>query len=132
MQVHKLSYISHGFTLALEDVPLFKSRVEAWKYGPIMPTLYYALRRYGGEPITALPYCDTPLESSAIENRKKFLCGAIPDSHKKIIDTVIEKYGDFSGPALSTMTHEKGTPWHKCYTNGKLGIESENSGLIDI
>ena len=131
MQSNKLSYISHGFTLALENEALFLDRVEAWKYGPVIPTIYYALREYGGNDVMELPYCKTSLNSSEIKDRIKFLTSRISDQHKKIIDVVMSKYGHFSGRGLSTMTHEPGTPWHQCYKDGRLGIEIPNSMTRD-
>lgn len=127
MQINKLSYISHGFTLALEDEELFLDRVEAWKYGPVIPAIYYALREHGGDNVMELPYCETSLNSPEIKDRITFLAKRIPESHKKIINVVLNKYGSFSGRGLSTMTHEPGTPWHRCYKDGKLGIEIPNN-----
>ena len=39
MQVLKLTYISEGYSLAIDGERLFGDRIEAWKYGPNI--LYY-------------------------------------------------------------------------------------------
>lgn len=123
MQVNKLAYIAHGFTLAIEDQPLFRDRVEAWKYGPIVPSLYHALKDFGGNNINILPYCDTRLDAPHLDDRLAFTTSRLPQKHKAIIDRVMAVYGGFSGPGLSTITHEKGTPWDQCYREGELGIQ---------
>ena len=119
MHVNKLAYISHGFTLALEDEPLFRNRVEAWRYGPVIPSLYHELKMFGGNNIPVLPYCETLLDDENFETRLMFTSSRIPDSHRTIIDRVMVVYGEYSALGLSTITHEKGTPWHQCYRQGR-------------
>ena len=127
MQVNKLAYISHGFTLALDEHPLFSDSVEAWKYGPVIPPIYHVLKRYGGGVITSFQFCGTILGTSKAQQRLKTFTKLIPKKHVCVIDDVINKYGHFSGQSLSTTTHEKGTPWYQCYKKGKLGVEIPNS-----
>ena len=128
MQVNKLAYISHGFTLAIRNEPLFPDKVQAWKYGPIIPSIYHEFKDYGGGLITAFKYCGTALnDTKAAKDRLAFLESRIPKSHISIINEVLEKYGHFSGLGLSTITHEDGTPWDQRYHAGKLGVEIPNS-----
>ena len=37
MQLVKLAYIAYGWYLAIYEKRLFDDRIEAWKYGPIIP-----------------------------------------------------------------------------------------------
>ncbi|MCY4491114.1 MAG: DUF4065 domain-containing protein [Thaumarchaeota archaeon] len=113
MQINRLAYISHGFTLALENEPLFSDGVQAWKYGPIIPSIYHVLKRYRDSPVPALGYCGTLLENA--KERLNFINSVIPDNHKSVIKEVLSVYGGFSGLGLSTITHEKGSPWEQCY-----------------
>ena len=54
MKIQKLAYYAHGFFLALYDKPLLDDRVEAWKWGPVIPSLYHEFKQYGGGPIVGL------------------------------------------------------------------------------
>ena len=126
MQVNKLAYIAHGFTLAIEGQPLFRDRVEAWKYGPIIPSLYHALKDFGGDEISILPYCGTRVDTPDLDKRLDLTTTQIPERHRAVIDRVITVYGGFSGPMLSTITHEEGSPWHQCYQEGEFGIQILN------
>lgn len=121
LQANKLTYIAHGFTLALHDTKLVREPVEAWKYGPVFPSLYYALREFGGDNISALNYCSTKIDDGEINSRMKFLKTILGD-RIRIIDMVIETYGKLSGSRLIELTHEKGTPWHKFYRKNERGI----------
>ncbi len=39
MKLMKLVYIAQGWHLAIKDAVLFGNRIEAWKYGPVIPDL---------------------------------------------------------------------------------------------
>lgn len=124
MQVNKLSYLSYGFVLAIKNEKLFNDKVEAWRYGPVIPSIYHNLKHYGGGIILQLQYCGTYItDNSKIKTRLKFIKNKMPLEHVEIINKVLENYGDFSGAGLSTIAHEKGTPWYQCYKKGKLGVE---------
>ena len=102
MQVQKLVYLAHAWMLALYDRPLINEPFEAWKYGPVLPMLYHCLSHYRGDPITGY---SLPLHS---EDERAF-----DDAEKSIITQVFQKYGHLSGPRLSALTHQPGSPWHQ-------------------
>ena len=51
LQLLKLSYIAHGFKLALFDYPLADEAVQAWKYGPVFSTIYGEFKHHGSKEI---------------------------------------------------------------------------------
>lgn len=126
MQVLKLAYIGHGYTLALTDKPLFHDRVEAWKYGPVIPNLYYVLREFGESPIPHLYTSKTNVSSPELEARKNELAGLLGDENRGIMDDVLSGYGECSGFELSDITHEAGSPWDDCYVPGELYTKIPN------
>ena len=50
------------------------------------------------------------------------------DIEREIMDGVAEEYGDWTGPELSRLCCEKGSPWDECYT-GEYGTEMQD-GVI--
>ena len=36
----------------------------------------------------------------------------MPDDHRAVVEAVEDAYRRFSAVQLSTMTHQKGSPWH--------------------
>lgn len=107
MQLVKLTYIAHGWSLALRDKDLFQNRIEAWRYGPVIPDLYHATKRFGRNMI--------PLD--LVGNLVDIL---VSDEDRVFLEDVVNKYGEFDGIALSYMTHKAGTPWTSVYyTSGQ-------------
>ena len=110
MQVLKLVYIAHGWSLGLTGRPLIDDTVEAWQYGPVIPTLYSAVKQYG---------------SGAVAGRLPLGFGARADdlspAENELVRQVFDIYGNMSGLALSRITHAPGTPWSQTYAPGKFG-----------
>ena len=117
MQVQKLVYISHGWYLGLTDGdPLVTNeRVEAWEYGPVYPSVYYAFMKYGGGCIES--YGKIGRIVGRLLNGKNKYEYEIPYISVcdfevcKLLDRVWEVYGNFSGAVLSAKTHVPGSPW---------------------
>ena len=97
MQILKLTYLCHAWMLGLYGRPLFRQRVEAWMYGPVVGDVYRSLKQYGGSPIR------TTIKIVKTENFDEY--------EKDLIEQVWRRYGNLSGPQLSAMTHAPGTPW---------------------
>ena len=138
LQVNKIAYIAHGFTLAMYHTKLVNEDVEAWQYGPVFPQLYYALRRFGGATIPHLTYCNTALGGMDIGSRLQFIKNTL-GSNTEVIDMVLNTYGEQPGSELIRRTHKKGTPWRKYYRKGSRGIvipdheiEQHYSDIINV
>lgn len=99
----KLTYIAHGWHLAITGgKPLISESVLAWRYGPIVQSVYNAFKKYGREQVTSLEF-DFGNRVATVEDRKT----------KEILNRVWEVYKDFTGPQLSALTHKSDTPWDK-------------------
>ena len=62
LRLMKLVYIAHGFMLAMLDRSVLNprfDRVEAWKYGPVIPSVYHSFKGYGASPITGKRRCSS-------------------------------------------------------------------------
>lgn len=101
MQLMKLVYIAHGWSLGLRNTDLFRNRIEAWQYGPVMPDLYHATKQFGRSPI--------PLEMVGTGEPD------VAPQDLDFLEDVYDKYGHLSGPQLSYLTHQRGTPWDQVY-----------------
>lgn len=105
MQVIKLVYIAHGWHLGYFNSPLINERVEAWKFGPVIPSLYQELKCYGSGPVGSMLRAPL-LEEGALANS---------GSTAALLDHVWNRYNRFNGLQLSTLTHQPDTPWAATY-----------------
>lgn len=128
LQVNKLTYISHGFTLAMHGTSLVYEDVEAWQYGPVFPSLYYALRRFKGGAVPHMAYCNTSFNGVEINERRRFLENVLITT-RGIINMVLDTYGNESASRLIDLTHKKGTPWSKYYKKNMHGITIPNEEI---
>lgn len=110
LQVIKLVYIAHGYSLALRDKPLVDEPVEGWRYGPVVPSVYYGVKRYGGRQIARLLYLGTRTNDT---DGAKMFEECVPPRDRTLLDGVLEVYGEFSGSQLISMTHGSGSPWNR-------------------
>ena len=106
MQLHKLVYLAHGWHLARTGRPLIRDRIEAWPYGPVIPVLYHEFKQFGDDSIDGRAF---DFDFDLADNR--VLSADFPADTRWILDLVWRTYGVFSGPELSAMAHEPGTPW---------------------
>lgn len=119
MKVIKLTYISHGWYLAITNEELYQDDVQAWKYGPVIRPLYHQVKHYGNDGITELiqfsvwskddkePVSKVALIEDEYINKN-------PDKANQIVkflDHIWDEYGDYTAVELSDMTHQKNTPW---------------------
>ena len=111
MQVIKLVYLCHGWMLGLYGRPLIAEHVEAWRYGPVIPELYQAIKKYKSDPV------DYPIRNTCPN------CAGFDYHENNLIEQVHQKYGMMTGIQLSALTHEEDSPW---------AITIKNSGLSAI
>jgi len=130
LQINKLVYICHGWTLALLDRPLNNNNVnqiQAWKYGPVVQKVYALLKDFGSQEVTYTSFCQkfgsigigedtareifsSKLDTLASEDRKLY----------KVLDMAWYVYKDLSGGQLITM----GLPFFKWVKHEKEGKRS--------
>ncbi|RMD63362.1 MAG: DUF4065 domain-containing protein, partial [Planctomycetota bacterium] len=51
LRLQKLLYYAQGWSLALRGEPLFDETLEAWKHGPVAPSVYHIFKTHGKQSI---------------------------------------------------------------------------------
>ena len=109
MQLLKLVYIAHGWSLALFNRPLVNEPIRAWEFGPVIPSLYFLVRNYLDRPITGNLYHFVDQQ----EDGYKLL--------NALVQKVWKNYKGYNGIQLSALTHKSGTPWDKIFNSPNPG-----------
>ncbi len=116
MQVQKLTYFAHAWNLGLGYGPVFQDAVESWQYGPVIRSVYHALKSYGSEPVT---------EPILVEEE------AFTPRESAVINAIYQQYGELDGLRLSQMTHAEGSPWQQAYLKDKRSTIIHNHVIRD-
>lgn len=121
MKVQKLVYFAHGWHLAIAGKPLLNEAIEAWRFGPVIPSLYHSLKHSGNQSITK------PIETAAFDS------ALVNDGNNELVlflNRIWSLYSPFTGIQLSNMTHEEETPWAKIAKESNNQIPA-NKGIDD-
>lgn len=113
LKLIKLVYIAHGWSLVYLPEPLVNEPAQAWQYGPVVPSLYHAVKRFGGRPIIGPLQGDTDPQLLSV-------------AAVGLIVAVYEAYGHLSAVQLSNMTHLPDTPWSDVWDNFGRNAEIPN------
>ena len=123
MKLQKLLYLAHGIYLAQYDKPLIKESFQAWKYGPVIPSIYDQYKFYGSEPISNTTWLKpfyNNTESIELDNKSVSL-----------INNVLERTKNISAGQLSNWTHKENSPWYKNFREGVYDIIIPNKEIKD-
>lgn len=105
MKLQKMLYYQQGFHLAYFNTPLFDEDIEAWMYGPVVPSIYDKYKAKGRNGIEP----DRTMEFS-FEQKNEYA----------LFNEVCKVYGAYSAIGLMNMTHEE-MPWKSTPTGEGAG-----------
>lgn len=100
LKLQKILYFAQRDHFRNTQSVLFEDKIEAWKYGPVVPDVYHRYKYCGNFPITL---ADIPQDMSE----------EIPE--KDFLDGIWIKYGIYSANKLVQITHAPGTAWNAVY-----------------
>ena len=100
LKLQKMVYITYGWYWALLDKKLFEDEIQAWDYGPVIPSVWYAFKQQGDE---------------IREIYGMSLKYSIFQTSKEIFEAIYEAYINHDNAELALITHVPGTPWDSVY-----------------
>lgn len=108
LKVNKLLYFAQGWSLSKFGKPLFSEDIQAWKYGPVVKSIFTTFHTCGNQPIQ---------ESTSNEYVNKFST----ELTEFLID-IYNEYGKYTAGTLTALTHEPDTPWSCHYDENVKNI----------
>ena len=108
MKLLKLVYIAHGWHLGIKGNELIDEGVEAWQYGPVVPSVYHEFKKYRDRQVTTPGYIFT--------EHAKFITPTVENQETVLfLKKVWDYYKGYNGLQLSSLTHQPDTPWDIVY-----------------
>lgn len=105
LKLQKLLYFVQGLCLHIFGKPAFNNKILAWNYGPVVNEIYQQYKDNGCAPITI---------NDKVEN--------IPEGLNKIIEVVIDSYGQIESGKLIDLTHDE-EPWSSTNKDTEITID---------
>lgn len=144
LKIIKLVYIAQGWSLAIfERKAFFAEEVEAWSFGPVIPSVYHNFKEFSNQSIDekAVIWGLSPELDEKYINEKNHVdakeldhllntkfemnCPTIKKGDKDafiVLDRVWSGYSNLSSVSLIDLTHQHDTPWNEVYRSGQRGI----------
>jgi uncharacterized phage-associated protein len=116
LQLVKLVYISYGYVLAIVEEELFSEDIEAWQFGPVIPSVYHTFKHYKRNKITELS-TELTFDDDFSFNEQKYEIENNENSKIviQILKAVWSHYKRYTAFQLIDLTHKSGTPWVDVY-----------------
>lgn len=123
LKLMKLTYIAYGFGLAfgVKMIDPRFNKVEAWKYGPVIPSVYHTFKHFVNNNVTELGVVlkDENENGECVKEVPMFSKEEEDGTAGKIIDLVWKRYKILRADELVTILHAIGSPWQKAYRAGE-------------
>jgi uncharacterized phage-associated protein len=106
LKLQKILYFIEAYSLAVTKKSLFSDQIEAWDYGPVIPTVYHEFKSHGSDPIS-------------IDNPNLV---AMKQDTKEMIEGVWNTFNKYSASRLVDITHSH-NPWKNAFKVQKGGLK---------
>lgn len=107
LKLQKILYYVQGYFLAKFDRPLFPDEIQAWKFGPVVPSVYYEFSAYGPDTL------------KATEDTSDTMISSCTPEEVTLINDVIDQKLALRAGKLVDDTHKE-TPWLNATLGGHV------------
>ncbi|MEK7149700.1 MAG: type II toxin-antitoxin system antitoxin SocA domain-containing protein [Patescibacteria group bacterium] len=101
LKIQKVLYFIYAWFLLNKNKRCFTEKFQAWPIGPVLPSIYQTLKKYGSSPIS--PDFSKITKGEDVEKLKKELGNSLLET----IDEVYKVYGIKSAFELVGLTHNE-------------------------
>lgn len=115
LKLNKLVYFTQVESLRQRGYAMFDDDIEAWQYGPVVPSVYKAFKRYGSDVIpSALP----------VQH--------VSESDMDVIGYVADTYGQMTAFDLVQTSHRAGGAWARVYDESVDNVITEDNIINSV
>lgn len=111
LKIQKLLYYTQAWHLVNFETPIFKDQIRAWVFGPVIPSVYHELKKFGQAPIQ---YDTNGKEQTAFT-----------DEQLEYLKLLYDKFFGFSAYELVNMSHNE-EPWKIAYKSSNRTISHKS------
>ena len=108
LKLQKILYFAQAADICLNDRLLFADKIEAWKYGPVVPSVYHQYKSFNNLPITKAEEAEPPIDGEL----------------REFLDKTWDVFGKYSAGQLVELTHQH-KPWKEAFEGTDKVIKPE-------
>lgn len=106
LKLQKLLYFAQAASLSLFNKKLFSEEIEAWKYGPVVSSIYHVYKENPNSPLT----------------KPQGIFKEIGDAKtQEFLKEVWDMFDKYSASELVQITHNH-SPWKDAYQEGRNAV----------
>lgn len=113
LKLQKILYFAQAVFLSIKSSPLFEDEILAWKYWPVIESIYRTFKSNWS----------TPLKKEDILNEE---FKSIIEEDKKLLDEIYKEFWKYSAWELVDITHNH-KPWKESFEDWKNNIISKDN-----
>ncbi|MDE2730072.1 MAG: hypothetical protein OXI38_01585 [Bacteroidota bacterium] len=135
LEINKLVFIAHGWTLGALDRPLIDNsvnQIQAGSTGPVVVSMHFLLQKWGAESLNLYDFYSLLSRSSSRLNpnllplpgdARPLGLNRLHDESRvcDVLKLIYDTYTRYNGGQLITLTTQTDSPWASHYSPGFLG-----------
>lgn len=106
MKLQKLMYFTQFWYVKNFEHFLINDNFVRWKFGPVIPSIYYELKNYGSMHVDSYIRQLSPNNEAVV-----YMIANDDDRAWQLLDKVLDKFGNLDGFELSALTHREKSSW---------------------
>ena len=120
LKLQKLVYLCYADYLCSTGKKLFTDDIYAFKYGPVVDTVYEKYKQYGYKPIEKESENIDSKNISEMPSKSRILFAEDGLEKVQSIDSTLKKYSQLTASQLVEITHREKTPWSVTYKGSRI------------
>lgn len=117
LKLQKLVYLCFADYLCNTGKKLFTDKIYAFKYGPVVDTVYQKYKKYGYKPIEEETEDINSKDIFEMPAKSRILFAEDGTGKLISIEGTLKKYGNKTARELVDITHKEDSPWSKTERN---------------
>ena len=122
MKLQKLMYFTQFWYVKNFEHFLINDNFVRWKFGPVIPSIYYELKNYGSMHVDSYIRQLSPNNEAVV-----YMIAKDDDRAWQLLDKVLDKFGNLDGFELSALTHREKSSW----SSGRSGTAITKQDMLD-
>ena len=130
LKLQKLVYLCYADYLCSTGKGLFTDEIYAFKYGPVVDTVYAKYKKYGYKPIEKESENIDSKNISEMPSKSRILFAKDGLEKVQSIDKTLRKYSNLTASQLVEVTHRAKSPWSVTYKENWLFKQKMKDDVI--